>query len=1061
MTLEQGRPDLERELSRLKDFQMQTVDYVHDRFYGKDPVRRMLVADEVGLGKTLVARGVIAKTIEELWDTINRIDIVYICSNTQIARQNLNRLRVGDSLPIQHADRLTMLPKVIGDMQDRKVNFVSFTPGTSFNVKGGGGQSGERVLLYRMLMDGVDGINFKAKRWTRFFRGGSGLATFTRQLERFDREERNGIPNEMIEAFAQAVVRTSLPNGTLLLDALEAGADDFNYLRKGAKVPKGISSRRFNLIGELRHVLARAAVDKLEPDLVILDEFQRFKSLMDPEAPGSDLAHALFDHRDARLLLLSATPYKMYTLPDDPEGDDHYEDFTSTVSFLAGTNRAEHVSLAMSSMRKALYSGDLVAAEEAKDTAQMELRRVIVRTERLASTPDRDGMITARDLPGVEVAPTDVRAFVSAVAVGKVIDHRQDLLEYWRSSPYLFEFMDEYKVKKDLQLQAEHANPPLAEAFRASAGRLSWPDITSYKRLDPGNAKMRGLVSDVLDRGAWKLAWIPPSLPYFELDGAYKEPPLRDFTKRLIFSAWTVVPKTIGAIVSYEAERRLSEASPTQTRSYDAPRATALLTFQRSEGRLTGMPVLGMMYPSFTLAQAGDPLDVARELGVTLPMDRADYLAEVSRRVAKLLIKLPAGPNTGPADVAWYWAAPILRDRIAKRALEYERLPWGSASVDDDDHGARFDEHVASATEITAAELGRRPDDLVEVLTHMAASGLGTVALRGLSRVLGGPAARGEGALRGAASNIAWSMRSFFNRPEIMSLIRATSPPGQPYWQSVLRHGTDGGLQSVMDEHLHVLFESEGLFDLKVEEQAQKLADALADALTLRSNNTSVHLFETTGNKVNITTERFRSHFAVRFGRSTSDDGNQVQREGQVRAAFNSPYWPFVLASTSVGQEGLDFHQYSHAVVHWNLPSNPVDLEQREGRVHRYKGHAVRKNVARAHGANPEVLRSDDPWAALFKLASATRPEGLSEIFPYWVYPGTSSIERYAPVMPLSKETFALDRLLRTVGAYRLVIGQPRQDDLLRYLGDKAEQLQGLRIDLSPARPSQEPIVTT
>ncbi len=51
------------------------------------------------------------------------------------------------------------------------------------------------------------------------------------------------------------------------------------------------------------------------------------------------------------------------------------------------------------------------------------------------------------------------------------------------------------------------------------------------------------------------------------------------------------------------------------------------------------------------------------------------------------------------------------------------------------------------------------------------------------------------------------------------------------------------------------------------------------------------------------------------------------------------------LATTSVGQEGLDFHLYSHAILHWNLPSNPVDLEQREGRVHRFKGHAVRKNL--------------------------------------------------------------------------------------------------------------------
>ena len=37
-------------------------------------------------------------------------------------------------------------------------------------------------------------------------------------------------------------------------------------------------------------------------------------------------------------------------------------------------------------------------------------------------------------------------------------------------------------------------------------------------------------------------------------------------------------------------------------------------------------------------------------------------------------------------------------------------------------------------------------------------------------------------------------------------------------------------------------------------------------------------------------------------------------------------------------------------VYHWNLPGNPVDLEQREGRVHRFKGHAVRLNVAHNYG---------------------------------------------------------------------------------------------------------------
>ena len=50
-------------LTGLKDFQKKTVEYVFKRLYGDDPTSRFLIADEVGLGKTLVARGIIAKTL--------------------------------------------------------------------------------------------------------------------------------------------------------------------------------------------------------------------------------------------------------------------------------------------------------------------------------------------------------------------------------------------------------------------------------------------------------------------------------------------------------------------------------------------------------------------------------------------------------------------------------------------------------------------------------------------------------------------------------------------------------------------------------------------------------------------------------------------------------------------------------------------------------------------------------------------------------------------------------------------------------------------------------------
>src|SRR5207244_11520762 len=181
------RPDVDRELARLKDFQRLTVDYVHRRFWlDPDSTKRFLVADEVGLGKTLVARGVIAKTIEHLWDSIDRIDIVYICSNAQIARQNLSRLNIGGH-KIDHADRLTLLPTVITDLRANKVNYVSFTPGTSFHVTETGGRSAERVLLYRLLAASWGRQAIASRAWLRFFEGSSSSESFGRELRGFDR----------------------------------------------------------------------------------------------------------------------------------------------------------------------------------------------------------------------------------------------------------------------------------------------------------------------------------------------------------------------------------------------------------------------------------------------------------------------------------------------------------------------------------------------------------------------------------------------------------------------------------------------------------------------------------------------------------------------------------------------------------------------------------------------------------------------------------------------------------------------------------------------------------
>ncbi len=50
---------------------------------------------------------------------------------------------------------------------------------------------------------------------------------------------------------------------------------------------------------------------------------------------------------------------------------------------------------------------------------------------------------------------------------------------------------------------------------------------------------------------------------------------------------------------------------------------------------------------------------------------------------------------------------------------------------------------------------------------------------------------------------------------------------------------------------------------------------------------------------------------------------------------FNTPLVPEVLIVTTVGQEGIDLHRECRHVVHHDLPWNPATLEQRTGRVDR------------------------------------------------------------------------------------------------------------------------------
>ncbi len=153
-------------------------------------------------------------------------------------------------------------------------------------------------------------------------------------------------------------------------------------------------------------------MDALEPDLIILDEFQRFRRLLDGTDPAGELAQQLFgfrDHRNepARVLLLSATPYKMYTLAEETD-EAHYEDFLATLAFLMNDRPgavdafADELGEFRDAVRNIAAAGP-EPARQARERVEQSLRQVMVanRATRIDRGPQRDACRQAIAQDGV------------------------------------------------------------------------------------------------------------------------------------------------------------------------------------------------------------------------------------------------------------------------------------------------------------------------------------------------------------------------------------------------------------------------------------------------------------------------------------------------------------------------------------------------------------------------------------------------------------------------------------------------------------------------------------
>jgi len=627
-------------------------------------------------------------------------------------------------------------------------------------------------------------------------------------------------------------------------------------------------------------------------------------------------------------------------------------------------------------------------------------------------------------------------------------------IDYVKSCPYLMSFMLKYKVKEKIEDYFANNTDEIDKANQ----ELLWLNrraLEKYEKLPETNARLEALKNCIFKNNSELLLWVPPSRPYYELSGAYKNS--EGFSKILVFSAWEMVPRMIGCMVSYEAERLTIGKMKQLTGNYEIKTSKYFDKNRYSSGRLSfrditeraySMSLLTMFYPSKYLADLYDPIYC---------MNKKMNLAAIERDIAVALrigIKRVQDEyqavDSGNEDSRWYYMMPALLDKeYAKNWLsdiqdvdEQDGLPEGFyKSIN------KMEEYLQAGKEL---KLGKLPNDLVVTLVNV---------------VLGSPAVCIYRSIKDfplRATQLAGVFQRRFNSPEATAIVDLTSA-GQKdestYWKSVLRYCKEGNFQAMFDEYVHILREEVSFGSNK--DIDEEIYEIMMNSLQLHTATYTIDTFrkfkkDLLGEESKTEEEKstLRSHFAVGFMKGEGNEDKNLSRKESLRNAFNSPMRPFVLATTSIGQEGLDFHNYCRKVMHWNLPANPIDLEQREGRVNRFKCLAIRQDIAKKHGS---TTFEKDVWQEMFAEANKLKDATMSDLVPYWCAGKNQEvkIERILPLYAFSKDEEKYARLIKILSLYRLTLGQPRQEELLEYVFsefDEQEQakLKELFINLSP-----------
>lgn len=1001
-------------MSTPKPFQEAAINAALATFGDLAGRRRFLVADEVGLGKTVVAKE-LARHMSE--DGRRPLVIYYIANGHAVSHQNKGRV-VGflndaqRKAAIATPDRLSLI--AIAKRPDNPVLIYALTPATSFpgaRARLTGGRKEERAFLKVLLEQTYPAF---ARDLDPDILRLSARGSWDGAIKAAETKFADS-PSHLRQRFREALAAEFGEPVRAMLDLAVHGD-------AGRKIPP---LKPTTFVGRLRRALALATLRHQPPDLVVLDEFQRYRQILD-EKDADPLLKALLEPEGTgsppATLLLSATPYRLLsTRWEEARGALAHTELLELIEFLAGPDVRERAKTLFSDFGDKLRDivahadashpelrGEVAEAARLRDELRGLLTPVVSRTER-DSVASADPLAATRFLDA-DPSPEDFQVYRHLVE-SFTEQMRYEALPYWSSVPLPAQSLGpRYAAWKRARIKGA---PKLTRMTRERRNKLdaptAWPD-----------AKLRAL-SSVAPPKLLSLPWVAPSFPWWPLGGGWKSQGADP--KLLLFSRFRATPPSVAALLSFGVE---AHCLPKKHGGYEK-------AYRRRRFKLATVPgpVMAAFHPSLWLIRNTDPLAKA---GATLSAVRK----EIRRQILAALPKGIIERNTVKARQRHRSIARTLAS-IEQMMGVAEQSAAGWSSAIGDDRAAQ-----------SATRQWRRAQP-IERLSPIELSDLVDYAIGAPGVVLGRALLRHDPTILDPARyaelvQLSWQgLRAYLDNPVILS-----SLPGKSAVEQVMGAVVDGGLESVLDEHFWLRAQN-------LQEGAAGLAKDLQSSLGLRAGSFSFHGIGGPPHKIPV-----RCHVAVPFGDAESEpivkvDGGVAQaapaRPDEVRRSFNTPFWPHVLATTSVGQEGLDFHPWCSHVVHWDLSSNPLDLEQREGRIQRYAGLAIRQRLASV--LRDEVLQDPEmptgsPWRCVQKHAELKVDE--SGLRPWWVFDG-AEIRRHVFERPFGRDIVRFAHLREQRMIYRLALGQPNQEDFIDVLSRGGAEtralLQPLVLDLS------------